>query len=169
MAENSMASGGINMRSRQQIVTAVVFLVVTASAALGQTNSKAADAVRAADAAWLKAYDTRDVAKAVAFFDEQGSMLAPYAPIATGKDAIAKLIAPEFRVQDYKLTWHADRADVARSGDLSYTSGTYEASFKEASGKAVSDRGKYLTVWKKQADGSWKVLFDMFNSDLPPA
>jgi hypothetical protein len=31
------------------------------------------------------------------------------------------------------------------------------------------DKGKYLTVWKKQADGSWKVLFDMFNSDLPPS
>jgi len=33
----------------------------------------------------------------------------------------------------------------------------------------VVDNGKYLTVWKKQADGSWKVLFDMFNTDMPPS
>ncbi len=134
-----------------------------------RASSKAVDAVQAADAAWLKAYDTKDVDKSVAFFDEQGSMLVPNAPIATGKKAIAKLTASGFALQDYKLTWHPDKAGVARSGDLGYTSGTYEWSFKDASGKAVSDKGKYLIVWKKQADGSWKVLFDMNNSDLPPA
>jgi ketosteroid isomerase-like protein len=50
---------------------------------------------------------------------------------------------------------------------LAYTSGTTEATFKDASGETASFKGKYLTVWKKQADGSWKVLYDMFNSDLP--
>ncbi len=147
MKENTVASGGINMRA----------------------SSKAVDAVLAADAAWLKAYDTKDVDKSVAFFDEQGSMLATNAPIATGKKAIAKLIAAGFALQDYKLVWHPDKAGVARSGELGYTSGTYELSFKDASGKTISDKGKYLMVWKKQADGGWKVLFDMSNSDLPPA
>ncbi|MGA7930824.1 MAG: DUF4440 domain-containing protein [Candidatus Sulfotelmatobacter sp.] len=67
------------------------------------------------------------------------------------------------------ITWRPNKADVARSGELGYTSGTYEMSFKDASGKAVADKGKYLMVWKKQADGAWKVLFDMSNSDLPRA
>jgi ketosteroid isomerase-like protein len=40
-------------------------------------------------------------------------------------------------------------------------------SFKNAAGKTVSDKGKYLIVWKKHADGSWKVLFDISNSDRP--
>lgn len=132
-----------------------------------RSNSKAVDKVRAADAAWLKVYDTRDVDKSVAFFDDQGSMLVPNAPIATGKKAIAKLIARGFELQDSKLTWHPDKAGVARSGDLGYTSGAYDVSFKDASGKTVSDKGKYLMVWKKQTDGSWKVLFDMSNTDLP--
>jgi len=35
-------------------------------------------------------------------------------------------------------------------------------------GNPATEKGKYLTVWKKQADGSWKVIEDMFNSDLPP-
>jgi len=39
---------------------------------------------------------------------------------------------------------------------------------KDASGKTISDKGKYLTVWKKEADGDWKVLVDTYNSDLPP-
>lgn len=55
---------------------------------------------------------------------------------------------------------------VARSGDLGYTSGLYELKLKGTAGAAV-DNGKYLTIWKKEADGSWEVLFDTFNSDRP--
>ncbi len=144
-------SRGINMKSGQR------------------TSRKAVDAIRAADAAWLKAYDTREADKAVAFCDEQGSMLVPNAPIATGKAAIKKLIASQFALQDSKVEWHPHKAGVARSGDLGYTSGTYKLSFKDPSGKTIFDNGKYLIVWKKQADGSWKVLFDISNTDLPRA
>jgi ketosteroid isomerase-like protein len=145
VSENTVASERINMRS----------------------SSKAVDAVRAADAAWLKVYQAKDVDKTVAFFDKQGSMLVPNSPILIGKHAIAKFIASGFALQDYKITWHPNKAGVARSGDLGYTSGTYEMSFKNASGKTISDRGKYLMLWKKQVDGVWKVLFDTSNSDLP--
>jgi ketosteroid isomerase-like protein len=141
-------------------------LVLGGGAALGQSAGDAADGVRAADAAWLKVYSAKDLEKSVAFCDEQGSMMAPNAPIATGKAAIKKLISSDFASGD--LVWHADKAGVAQSGDLGYTSGTYKFSFKDPSGRPAVDNGKYLTVWKKQADGSWKVLFDMFNTDQPP-
>jgi ketosteroid isomerase-like protein len=154
------------MRSGQRIFVGLVFLVVSGCVALGQTKGKAEDAILAADAAWLKVYQAKDLAKSLAFCDEQGSMLVPNAPIATGKDAIAKVIADDF-VHD-NITWHANKVGVARSGDLGYTSGTTEMNFKDASGKNVVYKGKYLTMWKRQKDGSWRVLYDMFNSDLPP-
>jgi ketosteroid isomerase-like protein len=155
------------MKSQALITRGLLLLVVITSAALGQTNSKSVDAIRAADAAWLKTYIEKDVDKSVAFCDEQGSLLWPNSPAATGKNAIAKLTASAFAIQDFKLVWHPDKVGVAHSGDLGYTSGTYDWSYKDASGKTISDKGKYLTVWKKQVDGSWKVLFDMFNTDLP--
>jgi len=135
--------------------------------AQGQTSPKAVDAIRAADAAWLKAYQAKDVEKAAAFFGERGSMLVPNNPILTGKDAVAKFIARSFATPDYKITWRPNKADVARSGELGYTSGTYKLNFRDSSGNAIADKGKYLMVWKKQANGTWKVLFDMSNSDLP--
>jgi ketosteroid isomerase-like protein len=139
----------------------------TAEALSGQANHDAEDALRAADAAWLKVYQAKDLEKSVAFCDEQASMLVPNVPMATGRDAIKKMIAMGFALEDYKLTWHPIRAGVARSGELGYTSGAYQFSFKDGSGKAVSDTGKYLMVWKKQGDGAWRVLLDMNNSDLP--
>ena len=153
------------MRSQRRIATGLGFLAVSAGAILGQTSSDAEEAVLAADAAWMKVYHAKELDKSVAFCDEQGSMLAPNSPIATGKDAIAKLVASDFAHDD--LVWQPDKVGVARSGELGYTSGTYQMRFKDASGKTASDKGKYLTVWKRQADGQWRVLFDMFNSDLP--
>jgi ketosteroid isomerase-like protein len=157
------------MNSRQRTVTVLVFLIVSACTSLCQTKEKAEGAVLVADAAWLKTYIEKDVDKSVAFCDEQGSLLWPSSPAATGKNAIAKLTASAFAISDFKLVWHPEKVGVAHSGDLGYTIGTYDWSYKDASGKAITDKGKYLTVWKKQADGSWKVLFDMFNTSLPPA
>jgi hypothetical protein len=57
----------------------------------------------AADAAWLKTYIEKDVDKSVAFCDEQGSLLWPNSPAATGKNAIAKLTASAFAIPDFKL------------------------------------------------------------------
>jgi ketosteroid isomerase-like protein len=165
VSETHESGGATNMRSGQRIFVGLVLLVVSGGVALGQRKGKAEDAILAADAAWLKVYQAKDLAKSVAFCDEQGSLLVPDTPIATGKDAIAKVIADDF-VHD-KIMWQANKVGVARSGDLGYTSGTTEMNVKDASGKTVVYKGKYLTVWKKQEDGSWKVLYDMFNSDLP--
>lgn len=134
-----------------------------------KSNGKVVDAIRAADAGWLKAFVAKDLDASVAFLDEGGSMLVPNAPIVTGKRAVAKLIAAGFALKDYKLAWRADKAGVARSGELGYTSGKYKVNFKGASGKTISEKGKYLMVWKKQKDGAWKVLFDKNNSDSPPS
>jgi ketosteroid isomerase-like protein len=153
------------MRPETRFIAVLLLSAISAGASLGQTSGKETDAILAADAAWLKVYQAKDLAKSVGFCDEQGSMLVTGAPIATGKDAIAKLIAEDFAHDN--IEWHANKVGVSRSGDLGYTSGTTGMSFKDASGKTVVYKGKYLTVWKKQADGSWKVLYDMFNSDLP--
>lgn len=59
--------------------------------------------------------------------------------------------------------WHPNKVGVALSGELGYTSGTTDLTFKDRSGETLTKKGNYLTVWKKDAVGSWKVLFDSFN------
>lgn len=148
------------------ICWALIFVGCLTLPGLGQV--KLAEAVRTADQDWLKVFAAKNLDKSVAFFDEKGAMLASNAPIADSKEAISKLLTGFFALPDLKISWHVDRADVARSGDLGYTSGAYEMTFKDATGKPLSDKGKYVTVWKKQKDGTWKVLLDIFNTDLPP-
>jgi len=57
--------------------------------------------------------------------------------------------------------------EASRSGDFAYDIGTYQLTMNDPQGKPMSERGKYTVVWKKQADGSWKAVADMFSSDLP--
>lgn len=86
------------------------------------------------------------------------------APIR-GRDAIFQSMS-EFPPGE--LLWQPVGADLARSGDFGYTWGTYEFRTNDAEGKPAMRHGKYVTVWKKQSDGSWKFVVDTGNSSPPP-
>ena len=147
-------------------ILALTFIVATCTLATAQTS---ADAVRKADQDWLKVFAAKDLAKSVDFVLADGAVLAPNAPIATGHEAVGKLFSGFFALPDLKIEWHPAKVEVARSGDLAYTTGAYSMSFKDPSGKTIEDKGKYVTVWKKQSNGNWKVAYDIFNSDLSAA
>ena len=66
------------------------------------------------------------------------------------------------------LKWEPARAEVAKSGDLGYTWGNYELSWQKEDGKTEKLHGKYLNIWKKQPDGTWKAIVDIGNQSPPP-
>src|SRR5258708_1911866 len=66
-------------------------------------------------------------------------------------------------------TSHDTLSARTRFGGVVYWRGRYDVAFRGARGKTVKDRGKYLGVWRKQSDGAWRVMADIFNSDLPQA
>jgi ketosteroid isomerase-like protein len=70
--------------------------------------------------------------------------------------------------KDNRLTWTPVGADLAGSGDLGYTYGTYEFHSKDKDGSPAVSYGKYTSIWKLQKDGSWKVVLDMGNSNPEP-
>ncbi len=67
------------------------------------------------------------------------------------------------------LQWEPISSDISTSGDLGYTLGEYEYTFTDSTGQKLSSFGNYVTIWRKQADGSWKFVFDAGNSAPPPS
>ncbi len=63
------------------------------------------------------------------------------------------------------LSWQTSSVEVARSGDLAYETGTYDFVSTDKKGKSNDEKGKFVVVWKKQSDGSWKVVVDIDNPD----
>lgn len=68
------------------------------------------------------------------------------------------------------LKFHATRVEIAKSGDMAFTQGSYSMTMTDpASKKSMTDKGSYVTIYKKQADGSWKAVSDIATSENPPA
>ena len=132
-------------------------------------DTRAADeaALRKADEEWNKAARTRQVAAWVAFYTDDAVVLPPNEPPATTPDAIAKFVSGLLGLPALTIDWHAARVEMARSGELGYIHGSYDVSFRNPKGKLVKEHGKYLEVWRKQANGSWKCAVDTWSSDSP--
>jgi ketosteroid isomerase-like protein len=88
-------------------------------------------------------------------------------PLIVGKVNIAKGMG-FLNDKNNQLLWTPVGADISNSGDLGYTYGNYEFHSKDKDGKATIEYGKYTSIWKKQADGSWKVVLDMGNASPAP-
>lgn len=71
-------------------------------------------------------------------------------------------------VAQYQLTWTPEGARMSADGDMGFTWGHYEGHSKDRDGSTITTTGRYMTVWKKQPDSSWKVELDASN-DAPPA
>ena len=126
-------------------------------------NNAVAKALTKLDDDWSKAAATKDADKVASFYAEDAIAYPPNEPAVSGRAAARKVWAAYFADKTFTISWKTTHAGA--NGDLGFTSGTYEDSYTGPDGKRVNEKGKYLCVWKKQADGSWKAVHDMWNSD----
>jgi ketosteroid isomerase-like protein len=126
-------------------------------------------AVRSADMEWSRAAGAHNLTAIVSYYSDGAVMLPPNAPMATDALAIRKqwaaMLTPEVAA-----TWTPGRVEVAAAGDMVYDVGTYTAITRATKKtRGSTDGGKYMSIWKKQADGGWKVTSQIWNSDKPEA
>ena len=126
-------------------------------------------AVKDVEAAWIKDTNTKDADKFASYLAEDASGLYPGAGTLNGKAAIKAAFAPYFADPNFSVTWESTRAMASKGGDMVYSQGTYTMTMTNPKNKkkTITDKGKYLTIYSKQADGSWKVVADTYNSDSP--
>ena len=102
-----------------------------------------------------------------AFVTEDAVFLPPNEVRIDGRAGVREMILPFTLAEDFSIDWKATSIEVSADGKLAYTNGVFEYSLKDAAGNPVSDKGKFVDVFKKQADGSWKCSLGMWSSDLP--
>lgn len=97
------------------------------------------------------------------YYTEDAIVLAPNAPAATGRAAILALLSTYPPFSDFQLRTE----EINGAGTTGWVRGRYSMVMAPPGAAAIPDSGKYLEIWHKQADGTWKVIRDMFNSDVP--
>jgi uncharacterized protein (TIGR02246 family) len=125
--------------------------------------------IRDLESAWAAAALAKDLEKSVSFYADDAILLDPGAPAAKGKDAVRAVWKGMLADPNSKLIFASNRIEVSSSGDLATTTGSYNMTMTNPkTKKPVEDKGTYLTVYKKQADGSWKAIEDVASSEIPP-
>jgi ketosteroid isomerase-like protein len=159
---------------RQLLTVAFCALLVSGCASSAEHPTRAVD--RAAQQASLMEVDqamfedssTSDnpLETVLAFFLDDARVLPPAAPMAVGKEEIRTVWAAMYALPEFSLRWSPATADVDGAGDLGYTIGTYRMEYREpGGGDPIAIDGKYMTVWRRQLDGTWRVAVDMFNAN----
>ena len=120
----------------------------------------------AADRAFARETSDRGVDGWVEAFTEDGVMFPTGQPLAQGKSEVRAVMALLLSDPTTRVEWDPDRAAVAASGDLGYTLGhTTVVKVVPSGGEVVLGRLKYLTVWKRQPSGDWKVAATVGSAD----
>ena len=105
----------------------------------------------------------------MANYTDDAVAVMPGAPPAKGKDAIRAAWKGLLDDPNAKLSFASDRVEISAGGDLATTRGSYTLTvMNPKTKKTVDEHGDYLTVYKKQADGSWKAIEDMAAAETAP-
>jgi uncharacterized protein (TIGR02246 family) len=120
------------------------------------------------EAQWNKDFASKDVDKLVAHYSDDAVLMSPGAPAASGKDAIRQLLAGMTTDPALSLTFTPSKLEVAISGDLAWSQGSYTMTMTGPDKKPITDHGSYVTTYRKSADGPWKAVADIATSEVPP-
>ena len=124
-------------------------------------NEPATDAVTRTAQEILAALEARDSAKVASYYAPDAVLATRGRPAVRGGEAVSKAIRNDMADPNFKLSVSDGKTDVAASGDLAYRRGSYKITATNPQTKQVEHSvGTYLTVFKKQAGGSWKVVED---------
>jgi uncharacterized protein (TIGR02246 family) len=133
-------------------------------------QDEAAQAVRSTEEQWNKDYAAKDLEKIVDHYADDAVLMAPGITPAIGKDAVRNIVKNMVTDPAIALHFKASKVEVAKSGDVAYTQGSYTMTMTDPQSKQViNDHGSYVTTYRHEPDGSWKAVADIATSEVPPA
>ncbi len=116
----------------------------------------------------LEAKFARDVAQGggkafASWFAPDAVTLGDARPTVTGSTAIAA--SADWKPEDYHLAWTPEGGRMSPGGDMGFTWGHYTGTSRDVQGNPVAKEGRYMTIWKRMPEGSWKVILDASNNE----
>jgi ketosteroid isomerase-like protein len=133
-------------------------------------TAKIADDIKAKEAQWQRDYAAKNVEALAGQYADDGAIAGPGDPLATSDGDRRKALGGLVSDPNFALTFASDRVLVAKSGDLASSRGHYSLTMTDkATNKPATSSGSYLTVYRKQDDGSWKAVEDFITPGPAPA
>jgi uncharacterized protein (TIGR02246 family) len=130
------------------------------------TRAQDETAIRAAVEDWGNAIEAKNLEATLSFYADDAWVFPQNAPVAKTAEQRRAVWAGFFAMPGAEnMEGDITRLEVAKSGDLAVMSGSFAMTMNDKSGKPVTENEKSVVTWKKQADGKWKVIADIWNTD----
>lgn len=117
---------------------------------------------------WSKVAQTDSVDKALSYWADDAVVMIPGQEAIKGKQAIREMVEGTKNIPGFKISWEPLSASVSKTGDMAYLIEENQVSFQDSTGKTITEYNKAVTIWRKDPDGSWKNVVDMYNAKPVP-
>jgi uncharacterized protein (TIGR02246 family) len=146
-----------------------IALTLTACNQTPDTHDADVKAVQDNEAQWNQEWAAKDTDKIVAHYADDAILIVSGSPSTSGKEAIRAALKQMTSDPAASLKFQPAKVEVAKSGDVAYTQGTYTLTLTDPQTKQlINDHGSYVTTYRKQSDGTWKAVVDIATSEVPP-
>jgi uncharacterized protein (TIGR02246 family) len=115
---------------------------------------------------WSQSAASGNVEKILSYWADDAVVISSGDPVLSGKQAIRQMVEGSFKNPGFQISWEPQTVEIAKSGDLGYLLENTRISVNDSTGKPIVSQYKGVTIWKKQADGTWKNVVDIL-SPLP--
>src|SRR5262245_4383074 len=142
------------------------FVVLIAACKQPSVDLKAEEtAIMKTDSSWAAlAKESTDVDKIVSYWSDDAVVIAPGQPEVKGKEALRKMVEDSKNIPGFSISWKSSEVRFSPDGKLAYMSGENLTTMNDSTGKKISIPGRGYTIWRKEPDGNWKCVVDVWNN-----
>jgi ketosteroid isomerase-like protein len=113
---------------------------------------------------WSKTAGTDSVDRIVSYWADDAIVMSPGQPPVKGKNAIKEMILETAKIPGFKISWEPISVSVSESGDMAYLIEQNQITVNDSLGRPVTEHNKSVTIWRKEAGGTWKNVVDIWNA-----
>jgi ketosteroid isomerase-like protein len=122
-------------------------------------------ALRERDREWSElASQGKDVERILSFWTDDAKVYPVGLPVVAGKPAIREFVTGSLSVPGFRIWWETDEVVVSPAGDMGYTTGRNHLTMPDGAGNLATEHGRYVTVWRRENDGEWRCVIDIWNA-----
>ena len=114
---------------------------------------------------WSKSAATDSIEKTLSYWADDAVVMSPGQSPIKGKNAIREMIEGTSKIPGFKISWEPVNVSVSKGGDMAYMIEQNQITVNDSLGKPITEFNKSVTIWRKETDGSWKNIVDMWNAD----
>ena len=114
---------------------------------------------------WSNYAATDSIDKILSYWADDAVIMSPGQPPIKGKKAIREMIEGSSKIPGFKISWEPFSVVVSKSGDLAYMIEQNQITVNDSLGNPIAESNKSVTIWRKEDDGSWKNIVDIWNAN----